>query len=162
MKETKFIEQNKEKWAEYEQMMREDRRDPERLNDLFIQVTDDLSYARTFYPTRSVRAYLNGMAQRIFHHIYRGKKVPLSRFRLFWTDELPAIVWQSRAAMLLSFLIFVLAFGIGVLSSMINADFARAGRWLWGNDPRKHPERGSNGSLQRKPSFGYVAWHCCQ
>ncbi len=55
MRETKFIEQNKEKWADFEQMLREDRRDPEKLNDLFVQITDDLSYARTFYPNRSVR-----------------------------------------------------------------------------------------------------------
>ena len=55
MKETKFIEQNKEKWMEFEDMLRENRHDPEKLNDLFIQITDDLSYARTFYPNRSVR-----------------------------------------------------------------------------------------------------------
>ena len=46
MKETKFIEQNKEKWADFEQMFRENRRDPDKLNDLFVQITDDLSYAR--------------------------------------------------------------------------------------------------------------------
>ncbi|MCC7244773.1 MAG: stage II sporulation protein M [Saprospiraceae bacterium] len=125
MKETQFIEQNKDKWAEYEQLMRDNNSDPERMSELFIQVTDDLSYARTFYPTRSVRAYLNGMAQRIFHHIYKGKRLRKERLRLFWTDEVPALMWLHRRALLLSFLIFVLAFGIGVLSSMINPDFAR-------------------------------------
>ena len=55
MRETKFIEQNREKWAEFEELLRENNRDPEQLNQLFIQITDDLSYARTFYPNRSVR-----------------------------------------------------------------------------------------------------------
>jgi uncharacterized membrane protein SpoIIM required for sporulation len=125
MRETKFIEQKKEQWAEFEQLLRENRRDPDRLNDLFVQITDDLSYARTFYPNRSVRLYLNGLAQRVFHNIYRGRRFPAERFRLFWTDELPRTVWEARQAMLLSLGIFVLAFAIGVLSSMINPDFAR-------------------------------------
>jgi uncharacterized membrane protein SpoIIM required for sporulation len=125
MKETKFIEQNKEKWASFEQMLREDRRDPDKLNELFIQVTDDLSYARTFYPNRSVRVFLNALAQKVFHNIYRGRRFPAERLRLFWADELPAVIWVSRRALLLSFVLFVVAFSIGVVSSMINPDFAR-------------------------------------
>ena len=125
MRETKFIEQNREKWAEFEQMLRDNRRDPDKLNALFIQITDDLSYARTFYPNRSVRMYLNGLAQRVFHNIYRGKRFPAERLRRFWSDELPQIMWESRRALLLSFGIFVLAFAVGVASSIINPDFAR-------------------------------------
>lgn len=125
MRETKFIEQNQEKWAEFEQMLRDKNRDPDKLNDLFIQITDDLSYARTFYPNRSVRMYLNSLAQRVFHNIYRGKRFPAERLRRFWTDELPRLMWESRQALLLSFVIFVLAFVIGILSSRINPDFAR-------------------------------------
>ncbi|HOY07611.1 MAG TPA: stage II sporulation protein M, partial [Saprospiraceae bacterium] len=125
MRETKFIEQNKGKWADFEQMLREDRRDPDKLNDLFVQITDDLSYARTFYPNRSVRMYLNTLAQRIFHRVYRGKRFPAERLRLFWTDELPQLMWESRRTLWLSFAIFAIAFAIGVLSSIINPDFAR-------------------------------------
>ena len=125
MRETKFIEQNREKWAEFEQMLRDNRRDPDKLNELFIQITDDLSYARTFYPNRSVRMYLNGLAQRVFHNIYRGKRFPAERLRRFWSDELPQLIWESRQALLLSFGLFVLAFTIGVVSSIINPDFAR-------------------------------------
>lgn len=125
MKETTFIEQNKEKWAEFEQMLREDRRNPDKLNDLFIQVTDDLSYARTFYPNRSVRVFLNSMAQKVFHNIYRGRKFPVERLRSFWTDQLPRMMWETRWALNLSFALFALSFAIGVISSMVNPDFAR-------------------------------------
>lgn len=125
MRETKFIEQNQDKWSELEEMLRQNRRDPERLNDLFVQITDDLSYARTYYPNRSVRLYLNGLAQRIFHNIYRGKRFPARRFRLFWTDELPQVLWETRLALWLSFGIFALACAIGVVSSILNPDFAR-------------------------------------
>ncbi|MGI9158457.1 MAG: stage II sporulation protein M [Saprospiraceae bacterium] len=125
MRETKFIEQNQEKWSRYEQMLQDNRRDPEHLNELFVQIMDDLSYARTFYPNRSVRTYLNSMAQRIFHQVYRGKRFPKSRFILFWTDEAPRAIWESRKAMQLSLGIFVLAFVLGVLSSRIDPDFPR-------------------------------------
>ncbi|MFN0014690.1 MAG: stage II sporulation protein M [Saprospiraceae bacterium] len=125
MRETKFIEQNQEKWSDFEEMLRQNHRDPERLNDLFVQITDDLSYARTYYPYRAVRTYLNGLAQRIFHNLYRGKRFPARRFRLFWTDELPHVLWQTRHALWLSFGIFALAVIIGVVSSRINPEFAR-------------------------------------
>ncbi|MEQ1747595.1 MAG: stage II sporulation protein M [Saprospiraceae bacterium] len=125
MRETKFIDQNAEKWSDFEEMLRQDHRDPERLNDLFVQITDDLSYARTYYPYRAVRMYLNGLAQRIFHNLYRGKRFPARRFRLFWTDELPQVLWQTRQALWLSFGIFALAVIIGVASSRINPEFAR-------------------------------------
>ncbi len=125
MKETKFIEQNQEKWASFEEMLKKDQQDPEKINDLFVQITDDLSYARTFYPNRSVRMYLNGMAQRIVNRIYKGKQFPAKRLKLFWSDELPAIMWQSRKALLLAFSIFALAFLIGMVSSVLNPEFAK-------------------------------------
>lgn len=106
-------------------MLQSGQHDPEKLNDLFVQITDDLSYARTFYPNRSVKVYLNHMGQRIFHHIYKGKRFPADRIVKFWTDDIPQVMWESRYAMRLSLILFLLSFGIGVLSSVINPDFAR-------------------------------------
>ena len=125
MRETAFIEQNEEKWREFEQILEGQRRDPEKLNELFIQVTDDLSYARTFYPNRSVRVYLNGLAQRIFFNIYKNKKSRSSRFVAFWLDELPRLLYEARKELLLSFSIFAIAVAIGVLSCSADPDFIR-------------------------------------
>ena len=88
-----------------------------------MQVTDDLSHARTFYPTRSVRAYLNGLAQTVFGVIFKQKKSPLSKLRLFFTDELPQVVYESRWSFFWATAFFVLAFAIGFLSSMMDEDF---------------------------------------
>lgn len=126
MRETKFIEQNREKWQEFETMLSQNHRDPDRLHALFIQITDDLSYARTFYPNRSVRVYLNHLAQQISHKIYRGRRFPLDRLRNFWSDELPQVLYETRKALSWSFWIFMLAFGIGIVSSMIEPEFARS------------------------------------
>ena len=103
MRETSFIKQNKEKWKEFESILEKKDKDPDKLNDLFIQITDDLSYSRTFYPNRSVRVYLNNLAQQVFHSIYKNKKSRFSRLLFFWTDELPQLVYESRRAFRLSF-----------------------------------------------------------
>ena len=66
MKETTFIENNKEKWVEFERLSEKNSTDPDKLSDLFIELTEDLSYAKTFYPKRSVRVYLNYLAQKVF------------------------------------------------------------------------------------------------
>jgi len=124
MRETKFIAQNKEKWKEFERTLKSTYKNPDKLKELFIQITDDLSFSRTFYPNRSVRVYLNGLAQQIFFTIYKSKKAQRSRLVHFWTDELPQLVHEGRRDFLLSFLVFVIAFLIGALSCANDPEFA--------------------------------------
>ena len=124
MRETKFIEQNQEKWNEFEKVLEKGTENPEELNDLFIQITDDLSFSRTFYPNRSVRVYLNGLAQRVFNRIYKNKKSFRGRFVNFWFQELPQLMHESRVAFRISFFVFVLSVAIGVLSSAMDPQFA--------------------------------------
>ena len=69
MRETKFIEQNKEKWSKFEKILDDNKKDPGELSEVFIDITDDLSYARTHYPNRSVTVYLNSLAQKIFQKL---------------------------------------------------------------------------------------------
>jgi len=125
MRETSFIKQNKEKWKEFEHDLDKENVDPDKMSDLFIQITDDLSYSRTFYPNRSVRVYLNNIAQQIFYSIYKNRKTRLGRFSYFWTHELPYVVWESRREFRLAFWVFVLAFGIGMLSCAMDSEFPR-------------------------------------
>mgnify|MGYP003343425160 FL=1 len=61
MREAQFLRQNKDRWRSYEM---EPVADPDELADRFIRLTDDLAYARTFYPGSKVVPYLNGMAAR--------------------------------------------------------------------------------------------------
>ncbi|MEL6140847.1 MAG: stage II sporulation protein M, partial [Bacteroidota bacterium] len=124
MRETQFIDRNHKKWAEYEAALRRERQDPKLLSELYVHTTDDLSYSRTFYPNRSVRVYLNGLAQRTFLKIYRGRRGEAARFLTFWSDELPRIMFTNRRLLLLSLGIFVLAMLIGVVSYIIDPSFA--------------------------------------
>ena len=124
MRETEFINQNKEKWQEFEQILDGKNPNPKKMNDLFVQITDDLSYSRTFYPNRSVRVYLNTVAQRVFFLIYKNRKSHQKRLLTFWTDELPRIIYESRQAFRLSFFVFALSMIIGMLSCAMEPGFA--------------------------------------
>ena len=74
MKESNFIEQNKEKWEGFEKNLIKKDATPQEISKLFVQITDDLSYARTFYNKRSVKLYLTGVAKLLFNDINKTKK----------------------------------------------------------------------------------------
>jgi uncharacterized membrane protein SpoIIM required for sporulation len=126
MKESKFIEQNKKNWQEFEGGLRGNQTRATRLSRLFVQITDDLSYARTFYKFRSVKTYLNGIAQVLFNDLYRNKRSSFNDFTRFWKVDLPLQMYGARKELLISFLVFIVAFAIGILSSMYDKEFARS------------------------------------
>ncbi|UTW64510.1 stage II sporulation protein M [bacterium SCSIO 12741] len=123
MKESHFVEQNKEKWNEFEADLKSKKKDPEKIRKLFIEITDDLSFARTFYKSRLVNNYLNGVAQLLFQEIYKNETGPANQFKKFWTTELPLYLYQARKELLISFLVFVGAMAIGVFSAMHDPEF---------------------------------------
>jgi hypothetical protein len=57
MKESKFVGENSEKWEEMEGLINQKEKNPDKLSELFVQVTDDLSYAQTFYKNRSISPF---------------------------------------------------------------------------------------------------------
>lgn len=123
MRENIFIEQNKEKWQDFEQLLKENQRNPDKISDSFVEITDDLSYARTFYPNRSVRLYLNGIAQQIFRDVYKNKRVRWQKLLDFWTIDLPATMYLIRKDLLIATLFFVGALLIGIFSTVQDPDF---------------------------------------
>ncbi len=126
MKESAFIEQNKEKWSEFEEALKQKNESPTKLSRLFVQITDDLSFARTFYKNRSVRVYLNGVAQILYSELYRKRRAQKGGFAKFWTRELPLQFFHARREFLVSFLIFFLFVAIGAYSCANDGEFARS------------------------------------
>lgn len=121
MKETEFIKKNKEKWARFERILEDGSSSPEDLGRVFVETTDDLSYARTRYRNRSVRVYLNELAQRIYQGVYSGKQ---SKEKLsFWTIAAPSALYLSRKEILISFLVFIVSIFIGLVSSHYYPEF---------------------------------------
>ena len=106
MRESKFIKQNKEKWSEFETLFDEKNKDSNKLSKLFIQITDDLSYARTYYPNRSVRYYINELAQKVFSTIYKKPKRKKGAISYFLFEEMPSIIYESRFNFIVTFDIY--------------------------------------------------------
>lgn len=122
MREALFIKQNSAKWKEYEGTPSSD---PDILAERFIVISDDLAYAKTFYPKSKTTSYLNGLAAGFHQSIYRNKKEKANRFVYFWQYELPLVFRQYHRQILYSFLFFIISFFIGVLSAKYDNSFVR-------------------------------------
>lgn len=125
MKESAFIEQNKQKWVDFEDNLLKKDASPEKTSKLFVQITDDLSFARTFYKNRSVKNYLNGVAKLLFNDINKSKKNQFAAFYNFWKTDLPLTMYVARRPMLISLIVFVGCFILGVITSIYDPEFAR-------------------------------------
>lgn len=122
MREAAFIRKNKLKWKSFETQQASS---PDELAERFIELTDDLAYARTFYPESDTTAYLNTLTGRSHQAIYKNKKEKQNRFVAFWKYELPYLFRQHHRTFFYSFLIFAIACGIGALSAALDDTFVR-------------------------------------
>ncbi|TDE11956.1 stage II sporulation protein M [Dyadobacter psychrotolerans] len=122
MKEAVFVKRNSERWRSYEESQAED---PDELTSRFIALTDDLSYARTFYPGSPVLKYLNGLTSHLHRKLYSNRREDHGRIKTFWMYELPLISFQARYNLLYAFLFFTAAFFIGSISAANDETFVR-------------------------------------
>jgi uncharacterized membrane protein SpoIIM required for sporulation len=126
MREAAFIQRNKRRWEQLERSVNGmEKLSADETSDLYIQLTDDLSYARTFYPKSAVLVYLNGLAGKLHQHIYRNKPTDRGRFITFWTQEIPLLMARTRKELLLSFALTVITALLGALSAYHDPDFVR-------------------------------------
>ena len=62
MREGHFIKQNIDRWESYQ----EPTEDPDEVAKRFTYLVDDLSYAKTFYPSSNTVRFINGLAANIY------------------------------------------------------------------------------------------------
>ncbi len=126
MREVAFLQQNAEQWQHFEAMLEHRAHaDPDELAALFVRLTDDLAYAKTFYPGSKTAAYLNTLTSRAHQIIYRNRKEQTNRFITFWQYELPRLLRETRVELLCALLVFVLAALLGALSTANDDTFVR-------------------------------------
>lgn len=122
MREALFVKQNSGKWKSYEQLQTSN---PDEIAERFIDITNDLAYAKTFYPTSKTTAYLNGLAAVLHQSIYKNKKENTNRFANFWKFELPLLFYTYRKQLLYSLIFFSISCAIGALSAKYDDAFVR-------------------------------------
>ena len=126
MREAAFIQRNKQRWHQLEQVVDGlERLSADDVSELYVQLTDDLSYARTFYPDSNVQHFLNGLAARTHQYIHRNQRTPRGRFVRFWKEEVPLAMAATRAPLALSAGIFLAAVLVGALSARHDPTFVR-------------------------------------
>ena len=126
MKEAVFIHLNKNKWKDYENNLSQMRRQsPDVLADIYIDVTNDLSYAQTHYPDSKITIYLNGLSSRLHQFVNEKKKRKFSQIIDFWRIDVPVIMYRCRKELLLSFLIFAFFAFIGAFSAANDDTYVR-------------------------------------
>jgi uncharacterized membrane protein SpoIIM required for sporulation len=124
MKEITFLRKNHRKWQEVELFVEQaSDKDPDKLAELFVELTDDLSYARTFYPNSKTAEYLNDLAVKVHQAIYKNKREGLGKYVAFWRNDLPMLFFQYRKELLISLLVFVVSALIAVVSQLHDSSF---------------------------------------
>lgn len=127
MREAAFVKQNKDKWLKFENVIsNKSQIHPDELSNLYIEVTDHLSYAQTFYPGSKTLEYLNYIASQSHQIIYKSKKESSKRFITFFTKEFPLLMYQYQKQLLIAFLTFMLFALIGAYSAANDGTFVRS------------------------------------
>ncbi|RIV72367.1 stage II sporulation protein M [Flagellimonas aequoris] len=127
MREAAFVKQNKDKWAAFENVLNnKGRLHPDKLSDLYIEITDHLSYAKTFYPNSNTQYYLNSLASQAHQKIYKTKRESKNRIVSFWKTEFPSMFYQHHRELLISFLVFTFFAVVGAFSAANEGDFVRS------------------------------------
>lgn len=125
MKETKFIEKNKEKWSRFEKAYSTSQKNPEELSRLYLDITEDLGYAQTFYNRRTVRVYLNQLAQKVFSGVHKQNGESWKKILEVISVSIPLEVYRSRKTLLFALISFLVYAGVGVVTTYFNPDFPR-------------------------------------
>lgn len=122
MREAMFIKKNAQKWQEYQHLQTDD---PDETAGRFINLMDDLSYAKTFYPHSKVTRWINSLSVSIYQSLYRNKKEKFSRIGTFFAKELPLTFRKYHRIFLFTFIVFFVFCLMGVLSSAKDESFIK-------------------------------------
>ena len=126
MNESTFIKQNKNKWEEFERLIKNGAAtNADKLAEIYIKITDDLSFSRTHFADSQLTLYLNNLASDLHLSIYKNKKEDSFRIINFWKHELPQVMSESLKYVLISFTIFIVSGIIGALSAAHDDTFVR-------------------------------------
>lgn len=122
MREALFIKKNKDRWNEIAQ---NPSTNIDEMAAEFIQLTDDLGYAKTFYPHSSVTKYLNAEASKRYLNIYSNRKEEHNKLVVFFKYDVPLAVAKHHAVIGICFLIFIFFFVVGFYSAAADEHFVR-------------------------------------
>ncbi len=127
MNEIRFIKLNGNRWQDFDRFLNGKEKDnPDQLAQLYIELTDDLAYAKTFFPKSKTTKYLNQITFKAHQQIFKRRKVASNSFIKFFLYDYPTTIYNNRKKILIAFIFFIVSAIIGAVSLNLNEDFARA------------------------------------
>jgi uncharacterized membrane protein SpoIIM required for sporulation len=123
MRESEFVGQNSEKWRSLEALSDSKVGKVNDLEEMYVSLNDYLSISRTLFPNRSVKVYLNQVAQVLHLRLYPKRKFSLNAVVYYFREAVPSIIYSARKEMILSFFLLLFGVSIGVFSSVKDDDF---------------------------------------
>ncbi len=127
MREAQFIKNKIDTWKEIEKLIKsssDNEITPDQLANYYIDLSDDLAYAKTNYPKSQATQYVNQLLVNLHQKIYKNKQEQSNRFIKFWKYELPIVVFEQRFKLLHSFLFFFTFVLIGAISEANESNFS--------------------------------------
>ena len=122
MREIAFIKQNKEKWLDIEQQLTEKNKlSADDWSQMYVQLTNDLAFAQTYYPKSDLTTYLNNLASTVHQKVYTNYSYEGNVLSTFFLFDVPLIAYNYRKVLYFSlvlFLVFVVSFTIGINSRL--------------------------------------------
>jgi uncharacterized membrane protein SpoIIM required for sporulation len=122
LREALFIKKNRDRWLKNQHTPSAD---ADEMAKDFIQLVDDLAYAKTFYPSGKVTRYINSQASKIYLNIYKNRKEESNRLLTFWKYDLPLTIRRHHKAVLFSFILFTTFFSIGFFVALRDENMPR-------------------------------------
>lgn len=121
MKEARFVARNKDKWRKMEKRQS---LDAEGLAANFMELSDDLAYARTFYPGTDTELYLNQLTGEYQTNI-NSRPVQKKSWLTFWNYDYPLLLAKQYRTLIFAFVFFAVSALIGAFSAAHDDSFVR-------------------------------------
>lgn len=126
MRLSEFVRRRSERWQAFEeQIALKQGRDAERLAMLYMDIVDDLAFARAQYPNTIVVRYLNQLAAKAHQEVYRMRKDRIAALRRFWLQTVPMHMSALRSDILVAALLLAVSTVVGVVGTLLDEDFVR-------------------------------------
>lgn len=99
MKEARFVARNKDKWR---RMEKRQSLDAEIVAENFMELSDDLAYARTFYPGSETELYLNQLIGEYQVDI-NARPAQKRPWFVFWRVDYPLLLAKEYRTLIFAF-----------------------------------------------------------
>ncbi len=127
MREVTFIRKNQERWKAFEEIVNKpDACNAQEMAGAYVQLMDDLAFARAQFPGSQTLLYLNAMSRKVHEAISRNQRLRQHRLRQVCFYEVPKAMYEVRPHLLISTVVFVLGCTLGFVAGSQNEDLARS------------------------------------